>query len=249
MANSDQKARDTLAADETDELISSEKVEGTAVYDRKGEKIGSVHHLMINKYTGQVAMLSSRLAARHRRRVSPIPWRLLDYDEQVGGYVVDIDREQLEKAPRFAESREPDWEDRDYTARIDEYWMILPKRIRGHRIRAAARSCRRCFPSLAVGRSDPTPPPAERRERGLNWHAITPKGIRRACPRPEILDRSLLLNADSRSLRCRNAFADNGRRGMGASLPSRRDRAFVTHCLRHRDSLHVRLEARILGRN
>ena len=55
MANSDQKARDTLAADETDELISSEKVEGTAVYDRKGEKIGSVHHLMINKYTGQVA--------------------------------------------------------------------------------------------------------------------------------------------------------------------------------------------------
>jgi len=128
MANSDQKAPDPLAADETDELISSEKVEGTAVYDRKGEKIGSVHHLMINKYTGQVAyaVISFGGFLGIGAEYHPIPWRLLDYDEQVGGYVVDIDREQLEKAPRFAESREPDWADRDYTARIDEYWMILP---------------------------------------------------------------------------------------------------------------------------
>jgi hypothetical protein len=34
----------------------------------------------------------------------------------VGGYVVDLDREQLEKAPRFAENREPDRSDRAYTA-------------------------------------------------------------------------------------------------------------------------------------
>ena len=41
MANSDQKTRDTLAADETDEPMSSEKVQGTAVYDRKGEKMAA----------------------------------------------------------------------------------------------------------------------------------------------------------------------------------------------------------------
>jgi len=54
-SSTNQKTRDALTADETAELISSEKVEGTAVYDRKGDKIGTVHHLMINKYTGQVA--------------------------------------------------------------------------------------------------------------------------------------------------------------------------------------------------
>ena len=82
MANSDQKARDTLAADETDELISSEKVEGTAVYDRKGEKIGSVHHLMINKYTGQVAyaVISFGGFLGIGAEYHPIPWRLLDYE-------------------------------------------------------------------------------------------------------------------------------------------------------------------------
>ena len=57
-----------------------------------------------------------RRVARHRAEYHPVPWRSLDYDEEVGGYVVDLDREQLEKAPRFAENREPDRSDRAYTA-------------------------------------------------------------------------------------------------------------------------------------
>ena len=127
-SSTNQKARDALTADETAELISSEKVEGTAVYDRKGDKIGSVHHLMINKYTGQVAyaVISFGGFLGIGAEYHPIPWRLLDYDEEVGGYVVDLDREQLKKAPHFAENREPNWSDRAYIARIDEYWMILP---------------------------------------------------------------------------------------------------------------------------
>lgn len=128
-SSTDEKTRDTLATDETAELISSEKVEGTAVYDRKGDKIGTVHHLMINKYTGQVAYAVISfggflgIGAEYHR---PLPWRLVDYDEGVGGYVVDLDREQLKKAPHFDENREPDWSDRAYIARIDEYWLIIP---------------------------------------------------------------------------------------------------------------------------
>ena len=127
-SSTNQKARDALTADETAEFISSEKVEGTAVYDRKGDKIGSVHHLMINKYTGQVAyaVISFGGFLGIGAEYHPIPWRLLDYDEEVGGYVVDLDREQLKKAPHFAENREPNWSDGAYIARIDEYWMILP---------------------------------------------------------------------------------------------------------------------------
>jgi len=44
-----------LANDETDRLISSDKVEGTPVYNPKGERLGKVHHLMIDKYSGRVA--------------------------------------------------------------------------------------------------------------------------------------------------------------------------------------------------
>src|SRR3546814_4101967 len=41
--------------DESHELISSARVEGTPVFNPKGEKLGSVHSVMIHKHTGQVA--------------------------------------------------------------------------------------------------------------------------------------------------------------------------------------------------
>ena len=42
-------------ARETAGLIGSDKVEGTAVYDAKGEHIGSIERVMIEKISGQVA--------------------------------------------------------------------------------------------------------------------------------------------------------------------------------------------------
>jgi hypothetical protein len=49
-----QKSRN-VASDETSSLISSDKVEGTAVYDRRGENLGSIHSVMIDKISGKVA--------------------------------------------------------------------------------------------------------------------------------------------------------------------------------------------------
>jgi PRC-barrel domain len=50
-----------VEADETNRLISSEKVDGTAVYDTQGERLGCIHHLMIDKFAGHVeyAVMSS----------------------------------------------------------------------------------------------------------------------------------------------------------------------------------------------
>ena len=45
----------SVATDETSTRISSDKVEGTAVYNREGEKLGSIHTLMIDKMSGKVA--------------------------------------------------------------------------------------------------------------------------------------------------------------------------------------------------
>src|SRR5215469_15714554 len=45
----------TVATDETLNLISADKVVGTSVYNRQGEKLGSVYTLMLNKLNGQVA--------------------------------------------------------------------------------------------------------------------------------------------------------------------------------------------------
>ena len=44
-----------VAADETDRLIASNKVEGTAVYNRTRERLGEIYNFMVDKYSGQVA--------------------------------------------------------------------------------------------------------------------------------------------------------------------------------------------------
>jgi hypothetical protein len=45
---------DPIGRDETHDLISSEKVDGTAVYNRQGERLGSIHHFMVGKRDGKV---------------------------------------------------------------------------------------------------------------------------------------------------------------------------------------------------
>ena len=62
-------------ARETAGLIGSDKVEGTTVYDAKGEKMGSIDRVMINKRSGQVAyaVLSFGGYPGHRQRLLSDP--------------------------------------------------------------------------------------------------------------------------------------------------------------------------------
>ena len=84
-----------------------------------------MHHLMIDKYTGQVsyAVMSFGGFLGIGESYHPLPWRSLTYDTRLGGYVIELDRPRLEAAPRYTKSNLPDWTDPDYRARIDEYWL------------------------------------------------------------------------------------------------------------------------------
>ena len=115
-----------LAKDETDRLISSAKAEGTPVYNPKGERLGKVHHLMIDKYTGQVvyAVMSFGGFLGIGEKYNPLPWKMLTYDTRMGGYVVDLDRDRLENAPSYSNNA-ADWSDPSYATRIDEYWLVV----------------------------------------------------------------------------------------------------------------------------
>src|SRR5580700_11345593 len=117
-----------VATDETDRLISSDKVVGTAVYNRRGEHLGSVYNLMIDKHSGQVAyaVMSFGGFLGMGESYHPLPWRVLTYDTRLGGYVVDLDRSRLEKAPRYTQTAPPDWSDRTYVHRVDEFYGVPP---------------------------------------------------------------------------------------------------------------------------
>ena len=119
---------DNIAIDETDRLIASDKVEGTAVYNRQGERLGTVHNFMVDKYTGQVAyaVMSFGGFLGMGESYHPLPWKVLTYDTRMGGYVVDLDKSKLEGAPSYTASESPDWSDRGYGRRIHDYYGVTP---------------------------------------------------------------------------------------------------------------------------
>jgi PRC-barrel domain len=115
-----------VATDETPSLISSDKVEGTSVYNRQGDKLGSIKTVMIDKVSGKVAyaVMSFGGFLGIGESYHPLPWRRLSYATKLGGYVVEIDARVLEEAPRYTASDQPDWSDPGYRDRIDQYWMV-----------------------------------------------------------------------------------------------------------------------------
>jgi sporulation protein YlmC with PRC-barrel domain len=105
------------------DVISSDKVEGTSVYNPSGDKLGSIDDLMIDKLSGQVcyAVLEFGGFLGMGTDRYPIPWRVLKYSTDRGGYIVPLDKERLNSAPKYSEGSMPVY-DRDYGSRIDSYY-------------------------------------------------------------------------------------------------------------------------------
>ena len=116
---------DTLARDETFDLISSAKVDGTAVYNFQDEKLGKIDHFMVGKRDGRVryAVLDYGGFFGPGDELYPLPWEALTYNVDKGGYVVNIDKDRLDRdrAPSFRRGEEPTW-DADYDTRIRDYY-------------------------------------------------------------------------------------------------------------------------------
>ena len=119
------RAETRLDRDETGFLIASDRVEGTAVYNRQDEKLGTIKNFMVGKRSGRVeyAVLSFGGLFGLGEKHYPLPWDVLTYDTGKGGYVVDLDKEMIEKAPSFERDQEPNW-DRDYGIRVYDYYGI-----------------------------------------------------------------------------------------------------------------------------
>jgi hypothetical protein len=118
----------SVATDETSTLISSDKVEGTAVYNRSGEKLGSINAVMIDKVSGKVAyaVMSFGGFLGMGDRYHPLPWHVLTYDTGQGGYVIDLDPSMLERAPAYETTDTPNWSDRSWGRQVHDYYGTRP---------------------------------------------------------------------------------------------------------------------------
>ena len=107
------------------QLISSEDVEGTNVYDIEGNKIGEIDHLMIDKVSGRVnygvMSFGGFIGLGHSHY--PVPWNALKYDIKVNGYVTGISEQQLKDAPAFSDDS---WSDRNWEAQTHQHYNVTP---------------------------------------------------------------------------------------------------------------------------
>ncbi len=107
-------------------LISSDKVEGTDVYDAAGNKIGEIDHLMIDRVSGSVryAIMTFGGFLGIGEGEHPLPWKAFRYDTNLGGYIANVTEEQLQNAPEFA--GEENWSDRDWESRLHKNYGSSP---------------------------------------------------------------------------------------------------------------------------
>ncbi|WP_420382057.1 PRC-barrel domain-containing protein [Novosphingobium sp.] len=114
---------DGLETRETGDTISSRKVEGTAVYDRAEQHLGTIESFMVNKLSGQVEYVVLQFGGLFGigSDYFPVPWNQLRYSRNLGGYIVDLDRTVLDKAPRYAQTEEPAF-DGPYGREVSDYY-------------------------------------------------------------------------------------------------------------------------------
>jgi hypothetical protein len=78
-------------------------VKGTSVYNNAGEKIGTVEDIVLDKTSNQIlfAALGFGGLMGIGEKYYPVPWSMLDYSEDKGGYVVPLDKARIENAPAY----------------------------------------------------------------------------------------------------------------------------------------------------
>jgi hypothetical protein len=111
---------------ETGSLIGSDKVEGTAVYGANETKIGSIERVMIDKVSGKVsyAVLGFGGFLGLGNGHYPLPWQALEYDKRLGGYVTGITEQQLQRAPRYGDDAEWNWNDVAGNRALNDYYGV-----------------------------------------------------------------------------------------------------------------------------
>ena len=109
-------------------LIASDRVEGTAVRRRNGDKIGTIERVMIDKISGKVAyaVMSFGGFLGMGEGHQPLPWSTLTFDTTLDAYVLDVTDDQLRDAPTVNEEGRDASYDRGWEEHVHRYYNATP---------------------------------------------------------------------------------------------------------------------------
>ena len=115
-----------LPIDEIERVVATSRIDGSTVYSRTGNVVGTVDCLMIDKVSGKIAyaVIAIDAAVTERFRHQALPWSVLAYDPVTGGYFVNLDRRILENGPTFGLDEIVNWNSEAWNRQLHEYYAV-----------------------------------------------------------------------------------------------------------------------------
>jgi len=109
-------------------LIAAKQVQNTTVYNTALEKLGTIEDVMIDKQTGRIAyaILAHGGFLGIGDQYYPLPWEKLQYNREIGGYVVDISQDVLQGAPSYTDEATAAWHDDAWGRNIYAHYGVEP---------------------------------------------------------------------------------------------------------------------------
>ncbi len=105
-------------------VMSASTLSGDSVVNSRGEDLGKIEEIMIHVPSGKIAyaVLSFGGFLGLGDKLFAIPWEALKLDEDNHRFVLDLDKEKLERAPGFDKDRWPDMADPTWSSEIYRYF-------------------------------------------------------------------------------------------------------------------------------
>ncbi len=105
-------------------VMSASTLNGDSVVNSKGEDLGKIEEIMIHVPSGKIAyaVLSFGGFLGLGDKLFAIPWEALKLDEDNHRFVLDVDKEKMERAPGFDKDRWPDMADPTWRSEIFRYY-------------------------------------------------------------------------------------------------------------------------------
>jgi len=79
--------------------ISASRVKGTTIYNTAGENIGHVEDVILDKMSDKIMFAGGFLGIGEKYHA--VPWTMLDYSKERGGYIVPLSKDALKAAPVY----------------------------------------------------------------------------------------------------------------------------------------------------
>jgi len=113
------------------EVLSATTIIGDEVRNLQGEDIGEIEELMINLEDGCIAyaVLSFGGLMGIGDKLFAVPWKALRIRPEEHAFVMDIQKDKLEKAPGFDKDNWPNMADVDWAKRIDSFYGITGSKL------------------------------------------------------------------------------------------------------------------------